>query len=468
MSTAKRSHQRQSESDVVAAAIPPAKKQKLSNGVKTKIGFEALVDDSSRQNKVIRATPSKNVKDTAPNRHDEANVAVVSNLDVAQDVDMHDKVMSDSSSVSDTAEESEVDEQLRQEAVGAASGSQTNGILSHTSELVKDQDIVDAEHAEDEPPSFGEMLQAKYPGTIEVQAAFAEQARRSTALVLADNSRNLQAPPATSLGTVLTQALKTNDKELLESCLQMHDIASIRSTIQRLQSPLVATLMTRVAERLYKRPGRATSLMHWIQWSLVAHGGYLASQPELVTRLKALSQVVRERANSLQPLLMLKGKLDLLGAQVELRRNTANSQRKQIYDEEDDDLLREDIIYIEGQDDSDSEQEVAAISSIPRPSRRTKRQSRTNGEADSHDDDEDSDIMQSTTAAFIDNEAEEDSGSDDQEESSGSEDNETASSADDLNDVSDDDDVSDGSDNSLPDPAPTEQIKRSAMIKRRR
>ncbi|KAI9833385.1 MAG: Small subunit (SSU) processome component [Phylliscum demangeonii] len=159
---------------------------------------------------------------------------------------------------------------------------------------------------------------------------------------------------ATSLGTVLSQALRTNDGPLLESCLHSSDITAIRSTIQRLESPLATSLLSKLAERMHRRPGRAGSLLVWIQWTLVAHGGYLAGQPEIIRQLAGLHQVLADRARALQPLLALKGKLDMLDAQMQLRRAIQPSTDGPADEEAAED---ERIIYVEGQAESDSDDE---------------------------------------------------------------------------------------------------------------
>ncbi|KAH0152256.1 NUC189-domain-containing protein, partial [Aureobasidium melanogenum] len=187
----------------------------------------------------------------------------------------------------------------------------------------------------------------------------ADREEGTQALVPMNQDRSLSLPTATSLGTVLTQALRTNDRDLLETCFQMTDLPSIRSTIQRLQSPLVASLLQRLAERLHKRPGRAGNLMVWVQWSLVSHGGYLASQPDVLKKLKTLSRVIKERANGLQSLVTLKGKLDMLNAQIELRKSVQETRDGRF---DDGDNVDDDVIYVEGQDDLSSDDENDLIS----------------------------------------------------------------------------------------------------------
>ena len=222
-----------------------------------------------------------------------------------------------------------------------------------------------------EEPSFGELLQAQAPAEpIDVTSAFASgeyknnslMNRKDHAATTTSSTRNTYNGPITanSLGTVLTQALRTNDNDLLESCLGLTDYAGVRATIERLPSHLATTLLLRLAERLHRRPGRAGNLMIWVQWSLVAHGGYLASQTEAAAKLSILQRVVRERADGLQPLLRLKGKLDMLAAQLELRKKMKQRrpERGTGADDEDGDDDEEDdegIIYVEGAEKADDD-----------------------------------------------------------------------------------------------------------------
>ncbi|KAG7008354.1 hypothetical protein G7Y79_00006g019740 [Physcia stellaris] len=203
-------------------------------------------------------------------------------------------------------------------------------------------------------PSFGEMIRANAPEAIDVQANFTSQNARTVATT---GERSLQLPSGMSLGTVLTQSLRTNDVNLLETCFHVKDLAIVRATIERIDSSLATILLDRLAERLHSRPGRAGSLMVWIQWTLIAHGGFLASQPELMKKLASLHRVVGERANSLQSLLALKGKLDMLEAQMNLRKHMHARSRASALDDDEDE---EGVIYVEGQEDSESEDEATA------------------------------------------------------------------------------------------------------------
>ncbi|KAH9908169.1 NUC189-domain-containing protein [Xylariomycetidae sp. FL2044] len=186
-------------------------------------------------------------------------------------------------------------------------------------------------------PTFGELAHAS--DTIDVPSTLAVQSNSVVA-----SGRSLAPPSLSSLGTVLTQALRTDDTDLLESCLHTTDITTIRNTIERLDSTLAGALLSKLAARMHRRPGRAGSLITWVQWTLVAHGGALATQPGLAKKLGELHRVLEERSRGLNPLLALKGKLDLLEAQMELRR-----RMHQNVDVDEDAHEDGGVIYVEGE-----------------------------------------------------------------------------------------------------------------------
>lgn len=198
--------------------------------------------------------------------------------------------------------------------------------------------------------SFGELLRARDNEHIDVSAAEKDVAlAQAAAGSTVNQAAAVQIPSANSLGTVLTQALRSNDASLLEACLQVSNLQSIRATIERLPSVHAATLLERLAERMHKRPGRSGSLMVWVQWTVVAHGGFLASQPAAMTQLRELYRVVKLRATALQPLLTLKGKLDMLDAQMQLRKHRAGGAGNSRQQEEN-------VIYVEGEESEDDEE----------------------------------------------------------------------------------------------------------------
>lgn len=224
------------------------------------------------------------------------------------------------------------------------------------SEQEDDVEMADA----DEPttsttaePSFGELLRAHAThGPIDVTAALEEadedddDTENHGAVV---PSKSLSS--GLSLSTVLSQSLKTNDTTLLESCFHTTDLSIVRSTIQRLDSSLAATLLTKLAERISTRPGRYGHLLVWVQWTCVAHGGAIAGQPHILREMSALFKVMDQRSKTLNSLLLLKGKLDMLDAQLGLRQSL---RRRGPGGESEDE---EGVIYVEGQEDIDVDAE---------------------------------------------------------------------------------------------------------------
>ncbi|KAK3056377.1 Small subunit (SSU) processome component [Extremus antarcticus] len=431
MSTAKRSRHRQS--DAKAASSPPASKRiktTKTSHVPARHGLDFLVDDDARHGRQLEAKLTNGVSKTAANRVDESHAAVAPDGRDEDQVGASQQNAIELSSVADSSSDISIDgDEL------AAGGGQANGVLEepmmngHTSgyhengdeaeeavagaEDVDMADDADEVNGELEEPSFGELLQARHPDPIDVQIAFPNPLADRHALVSTSGDRALSAPSGTTLRTVLTQALKTNDSELLERCFQTTNLNDIRATIERLQSQHVASLLQRLAERIHKRPGRTGNLITWVQWSLVAHGAYLASQPEVMKKLRSLHQVLRERANGLQPLLRLKGKLDMLQAQLELRqRMQAASRAVSVGDDEDD----EGVIYVEGQDEDYTDGEGATeeghtdtqlldgFKSKPKGQTATPR----SDFADSSDDSESDEDMPNGVAQEVDDESSED------------------------------------------------------------
>jgi len=275
---------------------------------------------------------------------------------------------------------SEAEEESEEESVDEQDEAQSNG-----EDISMDDAPIPDDTEETGEPSFGDLVRANASEPIDVAGAFEDPSSRTLA-----QGNQIQPPSGASLGTVLTQALKTNDVSLLESCLHTHDVNTIRATIQRLDSPLAGTLLQKLAERLHRRPGRAGSLMVWVQWTLVTHGGYLATQKDLIKKLAELNRVIDERAKGLQSLLSLKGKLDMLEAQIDLRKSMQNQRRRIDEDEED-----EGVIYVEGQE-SDEE-------AIPKPQRLAR-----NGDLeDMSDGSEVSEDMPMTNGVIADSEDEE-------------------------------------------------------------
>jgi U3 small nucleolar RNA-associated protein 5 len=434
--------------------MPPAKKTKLTQSASTPRanGYSALLGGTPNQKPTV-AAKLNGTRNARKERVVEATAVVGDARDTHGDVDMAD-TEKEVIEISSAEEESEDDSSEDEEEQNAPA---VNGHVNGEEEPLGEEAAPDAEE-----PSFGEKLQAQEPETaraprvVDVEASFVGADSDTRALVAASSNRPLSAPSATSLGTVLTQALKTNDKDLLDSCLRVIDVDTIYATVERLPSPLVANLLQKLAERLYKKPGRAGILMVWVQWSLAAHGGYLASQPQLVKQLSTLNKVLKERASGLQPLLSLKGRLDMLQAQLELRRR---NQRRVANDDED-----EAVIYVEGEDDVSSADEDDSEAEDNEASGNTRKRIRQ----DAEDDDESEDDEMPTTMEVDEDEdeSEDDEGLVDDEAEETDED-----TGDDMSEPMSDDGLDDGGEASESEgeskPARRSTVGRAGLARRR-
>lgn len=297
-----------------------------------------------------------------------------------------------------------------------------------------DEDAADSD-GEATSPSFGELLRAEHE-VVDVNSLLPASAGTGAVSTPAKNA--IVPNSHQSLTTVLSQALRTDDTVLLESCLHTTDLHTIRNTIERLDSGLAGLLLTRLSARLYRRPGRAGNLMTWVQWTLVAHGGALASQPKVIHSLNGLQKVLAERAKGLNSLLALKGKLDMLEGQMDLRRKMSRAGLSRNADSEDSD--DEDVIWVEGEDDVSSARRRA-------------------GEDDFDDDDDDDDVP--ITNGFV-------GDSDDEEdESAGEDDDSAAEESLDEDDVDHDDvDLSMGEEEESDVDAPPAKVQKTGSKRR--
>jgi U3 small nucleolar RNA-associated protein 5 len=260
--------------------------------------------------------------------------------------------------------------------------------------------------AEEDEPTFGELVAARGHGIISIADNL--QPDPSTR-VPDDGGKSLAIHSGISLATVLTQSLRTNDTNLLESCFHATDIDIIKSTIQRLDSSLAGILLSKLAERLSSRPGRYGHLLTWVQWTCVVHGGAIAGRPDVASKLRTLYKVLTQRANSLEPLLLLKGKLDMLDAQLTLRKEIQTQRRQRDPQDE------SGIIYIEGHDNwSSDEDETGAFNSTIRKDKQSRKTLEDLvSDLDSEDDD---DMPMMNGVVHSDSENEDDDDDDDEAE----------------------------------------------------
>jgi hypothetical protein len=84
-------------------------------------------------------------------------------------------------------------------------------------------------------------------------------------------------PTATSLYTMLTQAVNSTDTDLLETVLAVSDKKVVSATVRRLNPGVVASFLEKVLVRLTERPNRGAGLVEWVRAVVVCHAAYLMS-----------------------------------------------------------------------------------------------------------------------------------------------------------------------------------------------
>lgn len=242
------------------------------------------------------------------------------------------------------------------EPTGLANGvhaSDPNNSDVETNKKARAHETRDVEEENNAEPSFGDLVAARSTKPISITESVL--AADAGALVTTGSDVPAVIPAGISLATVLTQALRTNDNNLLESCFHNTDTQTIRATIQRIDSSLAGILIQSLAERLSSRPGRYGHLLIWVQWICVAHGGAIAGRPDVRSKIKTLYKVLNERSKALDSLLLLKGKLDTLDAQLNLRKQLSADRAV----ESDPDAGH--VVYIEGEENDESSDEDEAM-----------------------------------------------------------------------------------------------------------
>lgn len=323
----------------------------------------------SRPASVLNTAMTNGIRDERKAHIDESRAVVVEG---GAELNSRGDVISISSSEEDVSsgkDGSEADEDISESEDGRRGSAEAFVPVQADLNNVSDEEIGEARVQDDQPeesmlttpkprdedaePSFGDLITAQSGAVISIGGALPAE----STILLPQDSNALSISGGISLSTVLNQALRTNDNNLLESCLHNQSTEIIKATIQRLDSSLAGTLIQKLAERLSSRPGRYGHLTTWVQWICVVHGGSLASQPAAVEKMRTLNRVLAQRSRCLDDLLLLKGKLDMLDAQLQYRKQLA-AQRQRLRPGDD-----PRVVMIEGEDNwssSDENQEIAS------------------------------------------------------------------------------------------------------------
>lgn len=141
---------------------------------------------------------------------------------------------------------------------------------------------------------------------------------------------NVKRATSDSLAFLLRQALVSNDDTQLETAFKVSDRTMIEKSIaiiaaeseEEADQDILLILLSKLATRLARKPGRSENLLIWIQTIIVnlmssrlssySSGPMSKSKMQIALKLGPLRNLLKERVENLPKLLMLEGRLKLL------------------------------------------------------------------------------------------------------------------------------------------------------------
>ena len=162
-----------------------------------------------------------------------------------------------------------------------------------------------------------------------------------------EQERTDRIPKSDSLRQMLTQALHSNDKQLLETCLNHSNPKIIENTLKKLPPNFVIPLLNQLIERFEAKPNRGPDLIVWIKELFLIHTAFLMTIPNLQDKVGRLYSSIESRVSVYNRLLKLSGKLDLVVSQIAMRnQNTVQDEQAEqplfVYREDEDEIESED------------------------------------------------------------------------------------------------------------------------------
>ena len=132
-----------------------------------------------------------------------------------------------------------------------------------------------------------------------------------------------------SLQTVLSQALHSQDDNLIEYCINGANLSLIHKTIERLPIEYLIPLLSLLITKIHDKPKRAAHLLLWISAILKYHMTFLMNSQYSQVILSPLIQILKKRLNNFSSLLQLNGKISLIMNMVHsIEDNNNNNKEK--------------------------------------------------------------------------------------------------------------------------------------------
>jgi len=211
----------------------------------------------------------------------------------------------------------------------------SSGVLGHN----EDEVIGDESGSADAAASRQELPPTRSVGARDTLAAKSRVNKRASgsdsavaSLVLTE--RALPTPDAdeaehvSSMESVVRQALRSKDLQLLDKILSERDHSIIERTVTKLTVTEAMQLLTEVIERIHRTPGRVYQLEGWLIRLLRLNAGYFMSLPRSREVLEPLYRHISVRLNTHSSIIRVQGRVEGMLAQAAYRASlkAANSQ----------------------------------------------------------------------------------------------------------------------------------------------
>lgn len=155
------------------------------------------------------------------------------------------------------------------------------------------------------------------------------QSRRRRQETNDDLSLIQQGGEAASVENIISQALKSRDRRMLDESLDTSDLLVIRRTIADLPARFVEPLLDQLVSRIRSTPCRMKLLGPWIRELLRQHTGFCMNIPSTRKNLEHLYQHATMRLHHHSDILKLQGQVDQI-VYLAQRRNVEKNERQTI------------------------------------------------------------------------------------------------------------------------------------------
>ncbi|KAH7972224.1 hypothetical protein HPB52_009759 [Rhipicephalus sanguineus] len=156
-------------------------------------------------------------------------------------------------------------------------------------------------------------------GKRKTQADSMGQLPMEERLLAVTQASGKEPPRADNLSQLLLQGLQSEDPRLLNSVLQRTDETLLRNTVRRLPLSSVLSLLKELQQRMHSRGSGVYPYMKWTKTVVSTHTSYLMTCKEANTLLNPLLELLEARTEMFEKVCRLRGKVDLIMAQVATR-----------------------------------------------------------------------------------------------------------------------------------------------------